>query len=124
MNVREALRKAWEMRDGPAVFATASQDGMPNAVYVACLQLRDDGRIAVMDNYFTKTKANIQAGTKGSVLFLTKSEESYQAKGSIEYMTSGPEYEQLKATLDEKLPRVGVALLTVEELYSGSKKIE
>ena len=112
------------MRDGPAVFATASQDGMPNAVYVACLQLRDDGRIAVMDNYFTKTKANIQAGTKGSVLFLTKSEESYQVKGSIEYMTSGPEYEQLKATLDEKLPRVGVALLTVEELYSGSKKIE
>ncbi len=124
MNSQEALRKAWQLRDGPAVFATVSKDGIPNAVYVTCLQQLADGRIAIMDNYFSKTKDNIKGGCRGSVLFLTKSEESYQAKGSIEYLTSGPVYEQLKESVDPKHPRVGAAVLSVEELYSGSKKIE
>jgi predicted pyridoxine 5'-phosphate oxidase superfamily flavin-nucleotide-binding protein len=124
VNKQQTLRRAWELRDGPAVFTTVSQDGIPNAVYVQCMQLLDDGRIAIMDNYFCKTKDNLQGGSKASFLLLTKPGDSYQAKGSIEYFTSGPIYEQLKESVDPKHPRVGAAVLSVEELYSGSKKLE
>jgi predicted pyridoxine 5'-phosphate oxidase superfamily flavin-nucleotide-binding protein len=124
VNKQETLRRAWQQRDGPAVFTTVSQEGIPNAVYVQCMQLLDDGRIAIMDNYFCKTKHNLQVGSKASFLLLTKPGDSYQAKGSIEYFTSGPIYEQLKESVDPKHPRVGAAVLSVEELYSGSKKLE
>lgn len=123
MNLKEILKEAWELREGPAVFTTADGKGLPNSVYVLGMKLLDDGRIAIMDNYFRKTRENIKNGSKGSFLFLAKPRKPYQAKGTIEYLTSGPVYEELKASVDAKHPRVAAAVLRVEELYSGAERL-
>lgn len=117
------LKEAWDLREGPAVFTTADKNGLPNSVYVLGMKLLEDGRIAIMDNYFYKTRENIKNGSKGSFLFLARPRKPYQAKGSIEYLTSGPVYEDLKTSIPDKFPRVAAAVLKVEELYSGAEKL-
>jgi predicted pyridoxine 5'-phosphate oxidase superfamily flavin-nucleotide-binding protein len=123
MNGLEILKEAWGFREGPAVFTTVDKNGVPNSAYVLSMKLLGDGRIAVMDNYFHKTRENIKNGSKGSFLFLAKPRKPYQAKGSIEYLTSGPVYEELRASVDPKHPRVAAAVLLIEELYSGAEKL-
>jgi len=117
------LRKAWDSHEGPIVLTTADEMGIPNAVYATNVKLLDDGQIVVADNYFNKTRANIKRGSKGSVLFLTKERKSYQAKGSIEYLTDGPIFEDMRQWVDQKHPRIAVAVMTVESLYSGAEKL-
>ena len=117
------LKEAWARLQGPGVFTTVDQAGNPNSVYVLGMKLLADGRIAVMDNYFNKTRANIKNGSRGSFLFLTGPHEPYQAKGPLAYLESGPEYEELKASVPERFPRLAAVLLTVEELYSGARKL-
>ncbi len=123
MKAIETLKEAWGLRAGPAILATVDAEGNPNSVYVLSMKLLDDGRIAVMDNYFHKTRENIKNGSRGSFLFLAKPRKPYQAKGPIEYLSAGPVYEGLKAAVDPKHPRVAAAVLTVEELYSGAEKL-
>lgn len=123
MEAKEILKEAWPLREGPAIFTTVDKHGLPNSVYVLSMKLLDDGSIAVMDNYFSKTRENIKNGSKGSFLFLAKPRKPYQAKGPIEYLTSGPVYEDLKAFVDAKHPRAAAAVLRVEELYSGAERL-
>jgi len=123
MEWQNELKTAWSNREGPAIFATVSKDNMPNIIYVLGIKLLDDCSFAIIDNYFLKTKANIENGSKGAVLFLAKPRTAYQAKGTIEYFTSGPVYEDLRQTIDPKHPRIGAAVLRITELYSGQKKI-
>jgi hypothetical protein len=123
MNGLAILKEAWGLREGPAVFTTVDKNSVPNSVYVLGMKLLEDGRIAIIDNYFQKTRENIKNGSKGSFLFLAKPRKPYQAKGSIEYLTSGPVYEDLRASVDPKHPRVAAAVLRVKELYSGSERL-
>ncbi|HBE87688.1 MAG TPA: pyridoxamine 5-phosphate oxidase [Elusimicrobia bacterium] len=123
MDWKAKLREAWENREGYMIFTTVDGAGMPNSVYVLGVKLLADGRFAVIDNYFNKTRANIMNGSRGSLLFISKPRTSYQAKGRIEYVTSGPAFEELKAEVPEKYPRLAAALLTVDELYSGAERL-
>lgn len=117
------VKGLWDQHEGPIVFSTVDNAGVPNAIYASYAKLLDDGRIVVADNYFDKTRANIKNGSRGSVLFITKDMKSYQAKGSIEYLTEGPVYEDMRAWVDEKHPRVAAAVMSIEELYAGSEKL-
>ena len=118
---KKILRDAWNSHDGPIVLATSDETGVPNAIYATFARLLDNERIVVADNYFHKTRANINRGSKGSVLFLTKEQKSYQAKGSIEYLTAGPIYEDMRQWVDPKHPRIAAAVLSVDEFYSGAE---
>jgi predicted pyridoxine 5'-phosphate oxidase superfamily flavin-nucleotide-binding protein len=118
-----SICQAWEDREGPSVFATADQKGVPNAIYVTSIKLSADGKIVVANNFFQKTAANISSGSRGAVLFITKGGKSYQLKGSIEYFESGAVYEDMRKWADPQYPRVGAAVLNVDEAYSGSEKI-
>ena len=75
------------------------------------------------DNYFQKTRSNIQNGSKGSLLWITDEGAAYQVKGPIEYATEGPMFERMKECVDEKHPRVAAAVIHVEEVYSGADKL-
>ncbi len=122
-DAKSILHDAWERREGPIVLSTADKRGIPNAIYALSVKMLDDGRIVVADNYFHKTRSNIGSGSKGAVLFMTKERKSYQAKGRIEYLTDGPIYEDMRRWVDEKHPRVGAAVLRIDELYSGAEKL-
>jgi predicted pyridoxine 5'-phosphate oxidase superfamily flavin-nucleotide-binding protein len=115
----EEVLAAWKEREGPVVLVTVDGEQTPNAIYASIAHLMSDGRLAVADNYFDKTKANIDARTKASLLFITKNRKSYQVKGTIDYHTGGPLYEEMLAWADPKHPRKGVAILNMQKAYRG-----
>ena len=119
----EAVQTAWANREGPIVLATVDATGIPNAIYATCVQMHGEDAVVVADNYFHKTRANIAAGSKGSLLFITKEGKSYQLKGRFEYYTSGPIFAAMKQWNPVRLPGVAAAALRVENIYSGGEQI-
>lgn len=119
----QTLKTAWEKRDGPLVLATVDADGTPNAVCVLSVKLLSDSRIAVADNKFHKTRANLERGSRASLLFMAKDHVTFQAKGKIEYITSGPIYDDMLTWVDARFARVAVAVLHVEHLFSGAEEL-
>jgi predicted pyridoxine 5'-phosphate oxidase superfamily flavin-nucleotide-binding protein len=122
-NLPERVSKAWEEKEGPVVFTTVDVNGVPNAIYATCVSKYDGSTILVADNYFDKTRKNIQSGSKGSVLFITADRKSFQLKGTIEYHTEGPLFDNMKGWNPEKHPGHAAAALKVEEAYSGAEKL-
>ncbi len=84
-----SVNKAWEERKGPIILTTVDTNGVPNAIYASCVSKYSEDSIVVADNYFDKTRKNILAGSKGSILFMTKDGKAFQMKGSIEYHKEG-----------------------------------
>jgi uncharacterized protein len=119
----DTVRQAWENREGPLVLTTVNKNGRPNSIYASVVNIMKDGRIAVADNYFCKTKANIDLGGKACALFITREGKSFQLKGALEYHDSGPLYEEMLEWADPKHPRKGVAIFNAEEIYRGKDKI-
>jgi hypothetical protein len=119
----EIIRKAWENREGYPVLTTVDADGQPNAIYVGSVYTAGTDTVVVADNYFHKTRANILAGCKGSLLFLTREEKAYQFKGTFEYHTSGPVFEQMKRWNPARLPGHAAAVLRVESIFSGAEQL-
>jgi uncharacterized protein len=124
MNVLpEIVRTAWANRDGYAVLATVDSAGVPNAIYVGAFKEYGDDTVVIADNYFHKTRANLLAGSRGTLVFLTKEKKSFQLKGRFPYHTSGPVFDDMKSWNPTKHPGVAAAALQVEEIYSGAERI-
>ena len=119
----EVVQTAWANREGPVVLATADAAGIPNAIYANSVQAFGDDTVVVADNYFHKTRANILAGSRGALLFLTKERKSYQLKGRFEYHTSGPIFDAMKRWNPTKHPGVAAAALRVEQIYCGGEQL-
>jgi len=117
------VSQAWEDREGPIVLSTVNKEGIPNSIYATCVSKFNQDTIVVANNYFSKTLENIQAGSKGSILFLTKEMKSYQIKGRIEYHTEGTIFENMKKWNPKKHPGHAAAALKVEEVYAGAEKL-
>jgi len=121
--IPEEVSKAWEERQAAIVFTTLDESGTPNSIYATCVSKFGNDRIVIANNYFGKTLANIQAGSKGSVLFITEENKAYQLKGSIEYHTEGELFDDMKKWNPEKHPGHAAAALVVEEVFSGAQKL-
>jgi hypothetical protein len=119
----EAVTKAWADRKGPIVLTTVGEDGVPNSIYASCVSLYGDDTVVVANNYFDKTKKNILKGSKGSLLFITNKDKSFQLKGSFDYLTSGEIYDDMKKWNPSKLPGHAAAALRIEAAYSGAEKL-
>lgn len=119
----EIVNKAWENREGPVVLTTIDSEGVPNAIYATCVSKYSADTLVIADNYFNKTRANILAGSKVSLLFITKEGKSYQVKGVIEYYTSGPVFDDMKQWNPVKHPGHAAAALKVEQVFSGAERL-
>ncbi len=119
----DILLEAWEQRNGPIVLTTTDAEGLPNAIYASCVRKCDDGTFVVADNYFDKTRANILAGSKASLLFITQDRKGYQLKGALEYLTSGERWEEMQTWVDAKHPRRAAVVLHVEQVYNGATRL-
>lgn len=119
----DEISNAWMEREGPVVMGTINSNGVPNLIYASIVNRMKDGRIAVVDNYFDKTLANIKAGSKASILFIAKNRKAYQIKGSLQYCTEGALYNEMMTWADPKHPRKGVAILNAEEFFRGKDKL-
>ncbi len=119
----ENVSTAWDEREGPVIVTTVDKNGVPNAIYATCVSKFDEGKIVIADNYFDKTKKNILAGSRGSVLFITREGKAFQVKGAIEYCKEGAIFEDMKKWNPSKHPGHAATVLNVEEVYSGSQKL-
>ena len=119
----QKVSKAWDGRKGPIIFTTVDENGVPNAIYATCVSKFNEETIVIADNYFGKTRENILAGSKGSILFITDEEQAFQIKGAIEYHKDGEIFEDMKKWNPENHPGHAAAALKVEEVYSGTKKL-
>jgi uncharacterized protein len=116
----EIVSQAWEKRQGPIVLATVDSTGRPNIIYATCVRKYGEDKIVVADNYFSKTRANILAGSQGALLFITEDKKAYQVKGTFEYLTSGEIYADMKTWLDPKHPGHAAVVLHVEQVFNGA----
>ncbi|MCD4722168.1 MAG: pyridoxamine 5'-phosphate oxidase family protein [Desulfobacula sp.] len=119
----ETVLKAWKDHQGPIILTTVDEDGLPNAIYATCVSLYSNDTVVVANNYFDKTKNNILNGSKGSFLFITSENKSYQLKGYFDYLTSGEIYDDMKQWNPEKHPGHAAVALRIEAAYSGAEKL-
>ncbi len=121
--IPEAVLKAWdEEREGFCILTTATPEGVPNAIYVGIVGRCEEG-FFIANNYFSKTKANLEANPQASLLFLTAERKAYQLKGTISFHTEGPIFEAMKAANKPGYPGHSAALLTVEAIFSGADQL-
>jgi predicted pyridoxine 5'-phosphate oxidase superfamily flavin-nucleotide-binding protein len=121
---RELLREAWQRREGPIVFTTVSQEGIPNSVYILSVSLDKDDNFIIAENYFYKTRQNIEETAKGALLFITDEGKAFQVKGELTIHTSGPYYDEMKRVTPTKFPGHKAVVLHTKELYSGPTQYE
>jgi predicted pyridoxine 5'-phosphate oxidase superfamily flavin-nucleotide-binding protein len=119
----KSVVEAWEKRNGPVVLTTVDGDGTPNSIYASCVSMFDDETIVIADNYFDKTKRNIRAGCKVSLLFITDEDKAFQIKGAIEYHTSGAVFDDMKSWNPTQHPGHAAAAVKIQEVYSGAEKL-
>lgn len=119
----DEFKQAWDNIEAAAVFTTVDTDGVPNSIWVKAMKIVADDKIAIADNYFDKTRANIKSGSRASFLIIDDKRNNFQVKGSIDYHTDGEVYDEMKKWNREDLPGVAVAVLNVEEMWTGAKKI-
>ncbi|MCD6394865.1 MAG: pyridoxamine 5'-phosphate oxidase family protein [Planctomycetes bacterium] len=119
----DVVLEAWKDRKGPIVLATVNKEGIPNIIYASCTSIFGTDKVVVADNYFSKTRANILAGCKGSLLFITEAGKAYQIKGSLEYHKEGEVFDDMKKWNPVKLPGHAAVAVNVEEVYSGADRL-
>ena len=116
--------QAWEEREPLATLATTNPDGAPNVIWVLCMRLADEARLVMADNAMSKTRANIDAGSSGALVFLAQPRRAYQLKGSLSYHADGPVFEAMKhGWLDDSYPGRGAVLMEIREIYAGADRV-
>lgn len=86
----------------PAVIATASADGTPNITYLSRVQRVDEERIALSNQFFSKTARNLAENPRASLLLIDPTTYD-QYRLCIAYERTerrGPVFERLRADVD------------------------
>ena len=107
-----------------AVLATATKDGIPNAVPIGAKKIVDPETVLVSDQFFNKTIKNLQSNPTASLMYW-EGREGYQLKGTVTIETSGQRFDETARWIEERSREVGFPLrskgaiiLRVEEIYA------
>jgi adenylate cyclase len=95
----------------PSIIATASQDGVPNISYLSHVALVDDQHVALSDQFFSKTAANIRANNNAAVMLVDPRDGS-QYRLSVIFersLGSGALFEIMAAELRASSAQLGMA---------------
>jgi predicted pyridoxine 5'-phosphate oxidase superfamily flavin-nucleotide-binding protein len=103
-------------------FATASKSGEPNVIPIGLCKLQEDGEtLWIADNYFLKTRKNLEENPRGSIyVWGPEIKGCYQIKGDIEIKTEGGDYEKMyKMVKDiaEKFPAKALVVMKITDVY-------
>ena len=103
-------------------FATASKGGEPNVIPIGMCDLQEDGEtIWIADNYFNKTRNNLDENPRGAIyVWGPEIKGCYQIKGDIEIKTDGADYEKMYKMVKSKgdrFPGKALAVLKITDVY-------
>jgi hypothetical protein len=119
----EIVNEAWQNKQDAVVFSTVNADGVPNSIYATCISIYNGDKVLIANNFFSKTMENIQGGSAGSILLITKEDKSFQIKGKLSYFTEGELFDDMKSWNPTRLPGHGVAVLDIQEVFAGAQKL-
>jgi hypothetical protein len=82
----------------------------------------DDETILLVDNFFNKTRKNIEANPNMAIVaYDGEAKKSYQIKGTITIETSGARFDIAKGMADaRKLPGKAAFVFNVKEIYNAT----
>ena len=107
-----------------AVLATADAEGRPNAVPVGAKKVLDDETVLISDQFFNKTRANLDANPRVAVTFW-EGHEGYQLKGSAMVESEGARFEETARWIEElghkagfPLKSKGAVIIRIEAVYA------
>ncbi len=98
----------------PAVIATASADGTPNVTYLSRVRMVDDERVALSNQFFSKTAKNLVENPVADLLLIDP-RTYHQYRLGLRYERTdrrGPVFERLKHDVD-----VAAALEGMQDVY-------
>ena len=114
-------------KTNPICIATVNNELIPNIIYVTFLKYINDTTVVIADNKLVKTKNNILSNSNLSFVVLDpETKKSYQLKGKTEYIQEGKKYQDVLNWVQEKRPDLhpkGALYITIDEIFSGDKKI-
>ena len=94
----------------PAVIATAAADGTPNVTYLSKVHLVDDERVALSNQFFSKTARNLAENPRASLL-VTHPTTGDQFRMTLCYERTerrGPVFERLRTDVDAVAAMTGM----------------
>ncbi|MFD1329150.1 GAF domain-containing protein [Mycoplana ramosa] len=94
----------------PSIIATAAPDGCPNISYLSHVVLVDDERIALSNQFFSKTAANVRANPAAAVLIVDPRDgEQYRLDVSFERtLDSGDLFDEMVVQLRASSAQIGM----------------
>lgn len=98
----------------PAVIATASADGVPNVTYLSKVRMVDDERVALSNQFFSKTARNLVENPRADILLIDpRSYDQYRLRLQYERTDRrGPVFDRLRVDVD-----VAAALEGMQDVY-------
>ena len=110
-------------KQGTYVVASASKDGVPNAVPIGAVKLLDDETILLSDQFFKKTLANLNENPVVAISFWDGF-KGYQIKGKAEVTNQGKIFDETAQWVKNIGEKVGVTLrpknvvvVKIQEIY-------
>jgi hypothetical protein len=94
----------------PPVIATCSKEGVPHTTYLSQLSLVDAEHVALSNQFWSKTTANLADNPRASVLVTdSQTYDTYRLVLSFEYRdTVGPVFERLRVSIDAIAKMMGM----------------
>jgi predicted pyridoxine 5'-phosphate oxidase superfamily flavin-nucleotide-binding protein len=101
-------------------FATASGDGVPNVIPIGMCRLEDDETIWITDNYFLKTRQNLEENPRAALyVWDPEGGKCFQIKGDVEIKTSGEDYEKAYSMAKARGDRFPAKALVVFKIVAA-----
>ncbi len=100
-------------------FATCNKNLVPNCVIIACVKVLDENQILFTDNYFNKTRINLDQNQNVSLSFCSvDGNEAYQLKGNAKVFTEG-KYKEMVDNMEcnQGLAHKAAILVTISEIW-------
>lgn len=95
----------------PSIIATASADGMPNISYLSHVVRVDDDHVALSNQFFAKTAANVRANPHVTLILVDgfTGDQYLVAVGFVRSVDSGPLFEKIALQLRASSAQVGMS---------------
>ncbi len=95
----------------PSIISTADADGLPNVSYLSHVAMVDDRHVALSNQFFAKTAANIRLNPHATVLLVDgRTAAQYRLEAVFAYsLDEGPFFDHLSLQLDASSAQVGMA---------------
>ncbi|MFA5120808.1 GAF domain-containing protein [Zavarzinia sp.] len=95
----------------PSIIATVDGMGVPNVSYLSHVHYLDDGHVALSNQFFSKTAANVRAGGRAALIVVDgRSGEQFLLEiAFVEAKTAGPLFERMALHLEAMSAQQGMA---------------